>query len=129
GGFPAGLVRDLGAADPRRDGTPGPLRRRARMTASRDPVAEIVAYNKPLTESGHRVSPHEGPGDLTAVALRRKLAALAATPFQFFRGTFHLMAWDLNKGRVQGALAAAPEGILVGAPHPGDCGTHRAPGS
>ncbi len=42
---------------------------------ARDVVAEIVAYNKPLTEPGHRVIPHEGPGDLTAQALRRKLDA------------------------------------------------------
>ena len=95
------------------------------MTASRDPVAEIVAYNKPLTESGHRVSPHEGPGDLTAVALRRKLAALAATPFQFFRGTFHLMAWDVMKGRVPGAQAAAPEGMIVGDLHLENFGIYR----
>ena len=92
---------------------------------SRDPVAEIVAYNKPLTESGHRVSPHEGPGDLTAVALRRKLAALAATPFQFFRGTFHLMAWDVMKGRVPGAQAAAPEGMIVGDLHLENFGIYR----
>jgi hypothetical protein len=90
---------------------------------SRDPVAEIVAYNLPLTE--HKVVPHEGPGDLTAVALRKKFDALAATPFQFFRGTFHLMAWDLFQGRVPGAEAAAPEGWIVGDLHLENFGIYR----
>ena len=91
--------------------------------ASRDPVAEIVAYNRPVTE--HKVAPHEGPGDLTAVALRRKLDALAATPFQFFRGTFHLMAWDLMQARVPGAQAAAPDGLIVGDLHLENFGVYR----
>lgn len=95
------------------------------MTAGRDPVAEIVAYNKPLTEPAHRVSPLEGPGDLTAQALRRKLDALAATPFQFFRGTFHLMTWDLFQSRVPGAAALAPEGLIVGDLHLENFGIYR----
>ena len=94
------------------------------MTA-RDPVAEIIAYNKPLTEASHRVAPLEGPGDLTAQALRRKLDALAATPFQFFRGTFHLMAWDLFKQRVPGAAASAPDGLIVGDLHLENFGIYR----
>ena len=90
---------------------------------SRDPVAEIAAYNLPLIE--HPVAPHEGPGDLTQVALRRKLDALAATPFQFFRGTFHLMAWDLFQDRVPGADALAPEGLIVGDLHLENFGIYR----
>lgn len=92
---------------------------------ARDPVAEIVAYNQPLTEPQHRVAPHEGPGDLTAQALRRKIDALAATPFQFFRGTFHLMAWDLLRDRVPLAKAAAPEGLIVGDLHLENFGVYR----
>jgi hypothetical protein len=92
---------------------------------SRDAVAEIVAYNLPLAEPAHRVAPHEGPGDLTAQALRRKLDALAATPFQFFRGTFHLMAWDLLKSRLPGAAAAAPEGLIAGDLHLENFGVYR----
>ena len=94
------------------------------MTA-RDPVAEIVAYNKPLTESAHKVAPLEGPGDLTAQALRRKLDALAASPFQFFRGTFHLMARDVLEARVPQAAAAAPEGLIVGDLHLENFGIYR----
>ena len=92
---------------------------------TRDPVAEIIAYNKPLTDAAHRVAPLEGPGDLTAQALRRKLDALAGTPFQFFRGTFHLMAWDVFKARVPLAQAAAPEGLIVGDLHLENFGIYR----
>ena len=90
---------------------------------AREPVAEIVAYNKPLLE--HRVASHEGPGDLTAQALRRKLDALAAGAFQFFRGTFHLMAWDVLKARVPHAAAQAPEGLIVGDLHLENFGVYR----
>ena len=92
---------------------------------ARDPVAEIVAYNRPLTEPAHKVAPLEGPGDLTAQALRRKLDALAATPFQFFRGTFHLMAWDVLQARVPLAQSAAPEGLIVGDLHLENFGVYR----
>ena len=90
---------------------------------ARDPVAEIIAYNLPLL--GNHVGRAEGPGDLTGEALRRKLEALAATPFQFFRGTFHLMAWDLFQGRVPRAQAAAPEGLIVGDLHLENFGVYR----
>ena len=92
---------------------------------SRDPIAEIVAYHQPLIGPSHKVVPHEGPGDLTAQALRRKLDALSNTAFQFFRGTFHLMAWDLFKLRVPGAAALAPEGLIVGDLHLENFGIYR----
>jgi uncharacterized protein (DUF2252 family) len=92
---------------------------------ARDPIAEIVAYNKPLTESAHRVQRAEGPGECTLEALRRKLDALADTPFRFFRGTFHLMAWDLFQLRVPGAAPAAPEGLIVGDLHLENFGIYR----
>ena len=92
---------------------------------TRDPVAEIVAYNLPLTDEAHRVAPLEGPGDLTALALGRKLDALAGTPFQFFRGTFHLMSWDVFKDRVPLAQASAPAGLIVGDLHLENFGIYR----
>lgn len=92
---------------------------------TRDPVAEIVAYNLPLTDASHRVAPLEGPGDLTAQALRRKLDALAGSPFQFFRGTFHLMARDLLEARVPLASPAGPEGLIVGDLHLENFGIYR----
>src|SRR6267378_2883078 len=81
----------------------------------RDVLAEIVAYNRPGL----------GPEAQTAEALRRKLAALASTPFQFFRGTFHLMADDLFKSRVSLAQGAAPEGLIVGDLHLENFGVYR----
>jgi hypothetical protein len=92
---------------------------------TRDPVAEIVGYNQPLTDETHRVAPLEGPGDLTAQALQRKLDALAGTPFQFFRGTFHLMARDVIEARVPLAHALAPEGLIVGDLHLENFGIYR----
>jgi uncharacterized protein (DUF2252 family) len=92
---------------------------------TRDAPAEIVAYNKPLTEAAHKVAAHEGPAELTAQALRRKLDALAATPFQFFRGTFHLMTWDLFKSRVPLAEPLSPEGLIVGDLHLENFGIYR----
>jgi uncharacterized protein (DUF2252 family) len=92
---------------------------------TRDAAEEIVAYNKPLTDAGHKVAAHEGPAELTAQALRHKLDALAATPFQFFRGTFHLMTWDLYKARVQLAEPLAPEGLIVGDLHLENFGIYR----
>jgi hypothetical protein len=90
---------------------------------ARDVAEEIVAYNLPLVV-GNRVQSEDGR-DLTAEALRRKLDALAATPFRFFRGTFHLMARDLLEGRVPGAAAAAPDALIVGDLHLENFGVYR----
>jgi len=82
---------------------------------ARDVVAEIIAYNRP----------GEGPAEATAEALRRKLAALANTPFQFLRGTFHLMACDVLQARVSLARATAPVGLIVGDLHLENFGVYR----
>jgi uncharacterized protein (DUF2252 family) len=95
------------------------------MSSGRDVPAEIVAYNKPLIGADHKVAAHEGPAEVTSQALRRKLDALAATPFQFFRGTFHLMAWDLYKLRVPLAEPVSPEGLIVGDLHLENFGIYR----
>jgi len=87
----------------------------------RDPVADIIAYNKPLLE--HRVD--SAFGDLTAAALKRKLDALGNSPFQFFRGTFHLMCWDLFQSSERLSQAAAPEGLIVGDLHLENFGVYR----
>ena len=91
---------------------------------AREVAGEIIAYNQPLTAEGRRVSGDDGR-DLTAEALRRKLDALAAGPFRFFRGTFHLMARDLLEHRVPGAQASAPEALIVGDLHLENFGTYR----
>jgi hypothetical protein len=90
----------------------------------RDPVAEIVEYNKPLVGEGRRVLDDAGH-DLTREALLRKLDALAFSPFVFFRGTFHLMAKDLIAGRVPGTVPHAAEGLIVGDLHVENFGVYR----
>src|SRR5467141_3896885 len=69
--------------------------------------------------------PGEGPAEATAEALRRKLSALANTPFQFLRGTFHLMACDLLQSRVSLARGTAPVGLIVGDLHLENFGVYR----
>src|SRR6266851_2696825 len=89
----------------------------------RNPIDEIISYNKPLLQ---HVVPREDDGkDLTQEALRRKIEALTNSTFQFFRGTFHLMAWDLLLDRVPGAKRATPEGLIVGGLHLENFGIYR----
>lgn len=97
--------------------------RGARGRKARDVAGEIVAYNRPLVDAD-RVRSEDGR-DLTAEALRRKLEALASTPFRFFRGTFHLMARDLLEARVPGAAPAAPDALVVGDLHLENFGVYR----
>jgi uncharacterized protein (DUF2252 family) len=95
---------------------------------SRDLVGEIVSNNRPVLE--HNV-PREGDrgegdrADLTREALRRKMEAMASSSFLFFRGTFHLMAWDLFQHRVPEAKPAAPNGLIVGDLHLENFGVYR----
>ena len=91
---------------------------------ARDVVAEIVDYNRPLLAEGRAVLDEAGV-DVTREALRRKLDALAGSPFAFFRGTFHLMTRDLSKDRVPLAEAAAPDGLIVGDLHLENFGVYR----
>src|SRR5437899_9864586 len=82
---------------------------------ARDAVAEIIEYNRP----------GGGPAEARAEALRRKLSALANTPFQFLRGTFHLMACDVLQSRVSLARGTAPVGLIVGDLHLENFGVYR----
>jgi uncharacterized protein (DUF2252 family) len=91
----------------------------------RDPVEEIIAYHQPLIAEGHRV-PDANGNDVTREALGRKLTALAGSAFSFFRGTFHLMAWDLLQNRVPGAEATAPDALIVGDLHLENFGVYRS---
>jgi len=95
------------------------------MAAQRDLLADIIAYNKPLTSAGHEVPLADGSGNLTSQALLRKLDALATSPFRFFRGTFHLMCKDLFEERVPGAKSRSPEGLIVGDLHLENFGVYR----
>ena len=96
------------------------------MAQARDPVREIIDASAPLRAEERRVVHEEDPArDLTAEALRRKLDALAAGPFSFFRGTFHLMATDLVQERVPGSAPSAPEALVVGDLHLENFGTFR----
>ncbi|HXN40183.1 MAG TPA: DUF2252 family protein [Myxococcaceae bacterium] len=89
----------------------------------RDPIAEIISYNKPLLQ--HEVPREDDAKDLTRQALQRKIEALTNSTFQFFRGTFHLMAWDLLLDRVPGAKTMTPEGLIVGDLHVENFGIYR----
>ena len=51
----------------------------------RDPVAEIIAANRPFVGRYPKL-------------LTRKFDRLAGGPFGFFRGTFHLFARDMVAG-------------------------------
>ncbi len=61
-----------------------------------------------------------------AVSLRFKVERLLASPFSFFRGTFHLFARDLERGPLSRQLAARPAGWIVGDLHTENFGTFRA---
>jgi len=92
----------------------------------RDPIGEIAAYNEPLVGPQRRIERVDAPGsDLTAEAMGRKLEALARSPFSFFRGTFHLMALDVLRGRVDNHEPRAPEGLIVGDLHLENYGAYR----
>lgn len=89
----------------------------------RDPIGEILAYNQPLLE--HRVPRDRTGEDLTREALKRKLEALASSPFRFFRGTFHLMARDMLQERFPRASSISPSGLIVGDLHLENFGVYR----
>ncbi len=93
------------------------------MHMARDPIEEIISYNKPLLQQ--EVPRENDAKDLTREALRRKIEALTNSTFQFFRGTFHLMAWDLFLDRVPEAKSATPEGLIVGDLHLENFGIYR----
>src|SRR5207249_2839613 len=67
-----------------------------RTAEMRDPVAEFKAYNRPLARRNPEL-------------LRYKVARMAAGPFPFYRGTFHLFARDVLGG------LTGPLPVLTGA--------------
>ncbi len=83
---------------------------------ARDPIAEIIDYNRRFV------------GRYDAV-LRHKLARLAADPFGFFRGTFHLFARDWAEATVDLpdiVLPAEGELRIVADIHGENFGTFKA---
>ena len=95
------------------------------MRQTRDPIREIIAFNAPLVARRRRVAAVDGAADLTAEAVRRKLLVLAASPFAFFRGTFHVMAQDVLRHRVPLAASHAPQALIVGDVHLENFGVYR----
>jgi uncharacterized protein (DUF2252 family) len=82
----------------------------------RDPVAEFLNYNRPFVSRGPEL-------------VRLKVARMAASPFAFFRGTFHLFARDmLEKAGEMPTLfsACSAELDLVGDIHSENFGTFKA---
>jgi uncharacterized protein (DUF2252 family) len=89
---------------------------RLRTAAVRDPVAEFMAYNRPFVARG-------------AELVRLKVARMAASPFAFFRGTFHLFARDLFDRSMEPLPALSTTGAdldLVGDIHSENYGTFKA---
>ncbi|MBI1918201.1 MAG: DUF2252 family protein [Planctomycetes bacterium] len=81
----------------------------------RDPVAEFQAYNCAFARRNPEL-------------LRLKVERMAASPFAFFRGTFHLFARDILEGvfaTLAQGLHGAAEVDLVGDLHAENYGTFR----
>jgi uncharacterized protein (DUF2252 family) len=94
---------------------------------ARDPIAGIVAFNRPLLAAERRVAGQDGR-DLNQEAVARKLQAIARDPFAFFRGTFHLMVDDVLRGRVPDSRALLPEALIVGDLHLENFGVYQGAG-
>jgi uncharacterized protein (DUF2252 family) len=88
----------------------------SRSLSVRDPVAEFMSYNRPFVARG-------------AELVRLKVARMAASPFAFFRGTFHLFARDVLDKQHEALPAIITEGAeldLVGDIHSENYGTFKA---
>ncbi len=82
----------------------------------RDPVAEFMIYNRPFVARGPEL-------------VRLKVARMAASPFAFFRGTFHLYARDVLDRGMEALPALSTAGAdldLVGDLHSENYGTFKA---
>jgi uncharacterized protein (DUF2252 family) len=82
----------------------------------RDPVAEFMTYNRPFVAHNPEL-------------VRLKVARMAASPFAFFRGTFHLFAADVLDRSHEALPALATAGAeldLVGDIHSENYGTFKA---
>jgi uncharacterized protein (DUF2252 family) len=86
---------------------------RSRAALRRDPVAAVIAFNRRFV----------GPGR-DAAALALKLERLAATPFGFLRGTFHLFAADFQASALAPLLL--PAQAVLGDAHLENLGAYRA---
>jgi uncharacterized protein (DUF2252 family) len=82
----------------------------------RDPIEEFMTFNRPFAKRNPEL-------------LRYKVSRMAASPFAFFRGTFHLFARDvLNKSHEPLTLLSGDglEMDLVGDIHSENYGTYKA---
>ena len=75
----------------------------------RDAVQEIIDYNRDFSRH-----------------LPEKLAKLTASPFTFFRATFHLFTHDIRRGSFRRWPTAAASGQIVGDLHTENFGTFRS---
>jgi uncharacterized protein (DUF2252 family) len=76
----------------------------------RDPVEKIIDYNR----SFHRLS------------LAQKITRLAGSPFGFFRGTFHLFAYDIMSGPFRKSSSLKSSGPIVADLHTENFGSFRS---
>ncbi len=92
--------------------------------AKRDPLAAIIEQNRPFAQAEHAVLADDGKTNLTKIAVARKLDALVASPFGFFRGTFPIFASDVAAAdSVLGS--GAPSAEVVGDLHLENFGAYR----
>jgi uncharacterized protein (DUF2252 family) len=76
----------------------------------RDAVEKIIDYNRGF----HRPS------------LTQKVARLAGSPFGFFRGTFHLFAYDITSGPFRKSASLKSSGPIVADLHTENFGSFRS---
>lgn len=76
----------------------------------RSAVDQILAFNR----------------GFDAPSLARKLARMSESAFAFFRGTFHLFAFDIVEGPFHDWPTAAAHGAIIGDLHTENFGTFRA---
>ncbi|HXZ39726.1 MAG TPA: DUF2252 family protein [Terriglobales bacterium] len=76
----------------------------------RSAVDQILAFN----------------GHFERAALQRKLERMLASPFTFFRATFHLFAYDLQEGWCRDRNLIDVEGPIIGDLHTENFGAFRA---
>ena len=81
----------------------------------RSAVSEVLAYNRPFLKQPFGVE-----------SLRRKLENLAASPFAFMRGTFHLFAHDVTTGPFRKWGAVKATGRIIGDLHTENFGSFRS---
>jgi uncharacterized protein (DUF2252 family) len=76
----------------------------------RDPIEKIIEYNR----------------DFHQRSLVHKIPRLASSPFGFYRGTYHLFAYDIERGPFRKSASLKSSGPIVADLHTENFGSFRA---